>query len=191
MIFRPYKAIDCFERVLRLTRELPDACLELAVLYERRHRVDEAWALIEACLRADAEYHEAQLFQARLLRRLKDEAGAEALFRQLTVRAQAHPLVRAQAWAELAQFHDRREEFPAAFAAMTASKQILLQHEGQLHQESEPVLRQLGALAESLTPAHFQRWAQSRFTGSLPRTAVLASFPRSGTTLLEQLLDTH
>jgi hypothetical protein len=46
-------------------------------------------------------------------------------------------------------------------------------------------------LAESLTPDHFRRWlADSR---ALPtrKTAVLTSFPRSGTTLLEQMLDSH
>ena len=42
MIFRPEKAIQCFERVVAMTRQIPDAQLELAVLYERRHRVAEA-----------------------------------------------------------------------------------------------------------------------------------------------------
>ena len=36
MIFRPDKAITCFQRVLAMTKQIPDAQLELAVLYERR-----------------------------------------------------------------------------------------------------------------------------------------------------------
>ena len=103
MIFRPEKAIQCFERVLKLSRQIPDAQLELAVLYERRHRVAEAHALIEDCLRAAPDYLEAELFKARLLRRMKDAAGADALFRKLAANEQAHPLVRAQAWNEVAQ----------------------------------------------------------------------------------------
>src|SRR5215471_12698148 len=75
MIFRPEKAMNCFERVLAMTQEIPDACLELAVLYERRHRVEEAHALIGHCLRTDPGYLEAQLFKARLLRRRKDDAA--------------------------------------------------------------------------------------------------------------------
>src|SRR5262245_1246542 len=47
MIFRPEKAMECFERVLAVTQKIPDAHLELAVQYERRHRVEEAFALIE------------------------------------------------------------------------------------------------------------------------------------------------
>src|SRR5947209_449652 len=69
MIFRPDKAMECFQRVLAITKEIPDAYLELAILYERRHRVDEANSLIEDCLRTDPDYLEAHLFKARLLRR--------------------------------------------------------------------------------------------------------------------------
>src|SRR5579859_2760303 len=78
MIFRPDRAIECFERVIRLTKDNPDAFLELAVLYERRHRVDDAFALIEQCLRTAPDYLEAELFKARLLRRLKDAQAAES-----------------------------------------------------------------------------------------------------------------
>ena len=83
MIFRPDKAIQCFERVLAQSKRIPDAQLELAVLYERRHRVAEALTLIEDCLRAAPDYLEAELFKGRLLRRLKDAAGADGLFRKL------------------------------------------------------------------------------------------------------------
>ena len=107
MIFRPDKAIQCFERVLAQSRQIPDAQLELAVLYERRHRVTEALTLIEDCLRLAPDYLEAELFKARLLRRLKDAAGADALFRKLAENEQAHPQVRAQAWTGIANKQDQ------------------------------------------------------------------------------------
>jgi tetratricopeptide (TPR) repeat protein len=192
MIFRPDKAMHCFERVLAMTKKIPDAFLELAVLYERRHRLEEALALIEDCLRNDPDYLEAHLFKARLLRRMKDEAASESLLRKLADNEQAHPMVRAQAWAELAQMHDRREEYNQAMHAMLRCKELLLPHERAMRQESEAVLRHLRALAASLTPEHFQRWAQQS-AQQFPKknVAVLSSFPRSGTTLLEQVLDAH
>jgi len=191
MIFRPNKAMHCFERVLAMTKKIPDAFLELAVLYERRHRVDEAFTLIEDCLRSDPDYLEANLFKARLLRRINDEAGSESLFRKLAGNEQAHPMVRAQAWAELAQMHDRREEYNEAMRAMLQCKEILLRHESAMRQEADKVLRHLRGLAASLTPEHFQRWAQCARQFPAKNVAVLSSFPRSGTTLLEQVLDTH
>jgi len=191
MIFRPEKAIQCFERVVAMTRQIPDAQLELAVLYERRHRVAEAYSLIEECLRAEPDYLEAELFKARLLRRLKDRAGAEAIFRKLAESKEALPLVRAQAWAEIAQQRDREGDYDGAMAAMLECKGFLTPDEGPLRKESEALQLHLSRLAESLTPAHWQRWVDAGRTFPPKKMAVLASFPRSGTTLLEQVLDSH
>jgi tetratricopeptide (TPR) repeat protein len=191
MIFRPEKAIQCFERVVAMTRQIPDAQLELAVLYERRHRVAEAYSLIEECLHAEPDYLEAELFKARLLRRLKDRAGAEAIFQKLAESSDALPQVRAQAWAEIAQQRDREGDYDGAMTAMLECKGFLLPDEAALLKESEGLQLHLSKLAESLTPAHWQRWVDAGKAFPPQRMAVLASFPRSGTTLLEQVLDSH
>lgn len=191
MIFRPDKAMECFQRALARRKDIPDAYLELAILYERRHRVSEAHSLIEDCLRAAPDYLEAQLFKARLLRRLKEEAASEQLLWDLAGNDQAHPQVRAQAWAELAQAQDRKDDFEAAMQSMLQCKQILLTLEGPLRQESQTVLGHLRALANSLSADHFQRWREQGRAFPEQALAVLSGFPRSGTTLLEQLLDSH
>src|SRR5262245_37562431 len=191
MIFRPEKAIQCFERVLAKTRQVPDAQFELAVLYERRHRLSEALGLIEDCLRTDPDYREAELFKARLLRRMKDAAGADLLFRRLADDQTAHPQLRAQAWTEIAQGLDRAGDYDGAMDAMLKAKALLAVDEAPILQESETLQRHLRTLVESLTPAHFQRWAVEASRCPRQKMAVLASFPRSGTTLLEQVLDSH
>ena len=191
MIFRPERAMECFERVIRLTQRIPDVFLELAILYERRHRLDKAFELIEHCLRAAPDYLEAELFKARLLRRLKDETGSESLFRALATNEQSLPEVRAQAWAEIAQMQDRQCNYEAAMQAMVRSKELLLAKEGTLLQHADKVMGHLRALAESLVPAHFQRWREQGQDFGFKQLAVLAGFPRSGTTLLEQVLDSH
>ena len=191
MIFRPDKAIQCFQRVVAMTKGIPDAQLELAVLYERRHRVEEAYSLIEDCLRAEPDYLEAELFKARLLRRLKDTAGAEAIFRKLAASDDALPLVRAQAWTEIAQQRDREGDYDGAMAAMLECKGFLIPNEAALRKEADALQHHLSNLAESLTPAHWQRWVEAGKAFPLKKMVVLASFPRSGTTLLEQVLDSH
>src|SRR5205823_2142245 len=160
MIYRPEKAIECFQRALARSKDISDAHLELAVLYERRHRLDEALACIKECLRIKPDYHEAQLLKARLLRRLKDEAGSDAILRSLTTREQVHPLVRAQGWAEMAQACDRRGEYEQAMHAMLRCKELLREQEKPFLEESEQLQRILAALAGSLTPAHLRRWAE-------------------------------
>lgn len=191
MIFRPDKAIECFQRVIATTKEIPDAYLELAVLYERRHRVQEAFVLIEECLRGAPDYLEAELFKARLLRRSKQEPEAEMLFRTLAVNQHSQPELQAQAWAEIAQLHDRRGEYKLAMETMLRGKEVLRAREGLLYSNAETVMGHLRALVDSLTPAHFERWREQSHSLSRRNVAVLTGFPRSGTTLLEQVLDGH
>jgi len=191
MIFRPEKAMQSFERVLAQTRQIPDAQLELAVLYERRNRLAEARSLIEDCLRSAPDYWEAELFKARLLRRMGETEGAQAIFQKLADQFQAHPMVRAQAWNELAQQRDREGDYEQAMEALLKSKELLRADEKAFLAESEALQNHLRTLEDSITPNHFQRWAEAA-QGFLPRRqAVLASFPRSGTTLIEQVLDAH
>jgi hypothetical protein len=165
--------------------------LELAVLYERRHRVEEAYALIEDCLRGAPDYREAELFKARLLRRMKESAAADSLFRKLAEDETVHPLIRVQAWTEIAQKLDKDGDYDGALAAMLHGKSLLREGEAPLLNESEGLQAHLRSLAENLTHADFERWAEQ--ANSMPRKkmSVLASFPRSGTTLLEQVLDSH
>jgi len=191
MIFRPEKAIDCFQRALSLRRDIPDAHLELAVLYERRHRLAEAENCVEECLRCAPEYWEAKLMMARLLRRRKDESAAERMLRGLCTHQQVHPFVRAQAWAEIAQLLDHQSEFDPAMEAMLQCKAILREYEAPIRNESEMILGILREIAESMTLADLQRWTEAGRAFPARKVALLTSFPRSGTTLLEQLLDAH
>ena len=191
MIFRPNEAMECFQKVLKTTKDIPDAYLELAVLYERRHRLDEAHSLIEDCLRSAPDYLEARLFKARLLRRIGRATESDQLFKQLATNEQANPLVRAQALAEIAQKLDREEDYRGAMQAMLQCKQILRERETPVLHEAEVVMGQLKRLTDALTPAHFLRWSEVASGFEPVKAAVLASFPRSGTTLLEQVLDSH
>jgi tetratricopeptide (TPR) repeat protein len=191
MIFRPEKAFQCLQKALALNRAIPDASLELAVLFERRHRLDEAFACVEDCLRTAPDYLEALLIKARLLRRTKDEAGSESILRALTANADAHPFVRAQAWSEIAQMLDRQGQYDEAMQAMLKCKELLLPHEAVPRRESEGILRILGTLRDSVTAQHFRRWAEAGQAFPEQKVALLTSFPRSGTTLLEQVLDSH
>ena len=59
--------MDCFRRALAIGKHLTDARLELALLCERRHQLEEASSLIAECLRLDPAYHAAALIQARHL----------------------------------------------------------------------------------------------------------------------------
>ena len=191
MLFRPEKAIDCFQRAAALSPSIADTHLELAVLYERRHRLDDALASIEKCLAAQSDYPEAKLMQARLLRRKGEQSTADTILRTLANDEATHPLVRAQAWAEIAQTLDRQARYDEAMASMLRCKNFLRPVAAPFQQESAAIIRLLTAIVESVTPTHFARWREEAMVFRPHYVALLTSFPRSGTTLLEQVLDAH
>jgi tetratricopeptide (TPR) repeat protein len=178
MIFRPEKAIQCFERVNAISTKIPDTKLELAVLYERRHRVSEALDLMEQCLREAPDYLEAELFKARLLRRLKDSSSAAAIFRRLADDERAHPLVRAQAWNELATQLDREGDYGGAMSALLKSKEFVAKDEAPFLKESEALQNCLGSLAVGMTAERVEKWRADGKNFPEQKMAVLASFPR-------------
>jgi Flp pilus assembly protein TadD len=191
MIHRPQRALPLFERVVASTDAVPDAFLELALMYERTHRLEEAFALIERCLAATPDYLEPRLVQARLHRRLGRDGAAESVLRDLTRHPAADPTLRAQAWADLAEMHDRRGEFDAAMAAIRRCKSIQLGQDALVKRISDQLIQNFRGLVGAVTTDDFNRWRAAVAPETTRRVALLTGFPRSGTTLLEQVLDAH
>ena len=75
--------------------------------------------------------------------------------------------------------------------AMLTCKELLREREKPLLEESEHLQSILTALANSVTPTHLQRWTEAAQSFPRKKVALLTSFPRTGTTLLEQMLDSH
>ena len=193
MIHRPDRAIPLLERVVSLTDSIPDAFVELALLYERRHRLAEAADLIERCVRSSPAYPEPRLVRARLHRRLGEEDRAESILRSLTNRGDVDPVLRAQAWADLAETHDRRAEYDRAMDAIGRCKSVQLAGDAIVKRLSDHLISNFRGLIDQVTAGDFTRWGEelARPPCAQRRVALLAGFPRSGTTLLEQVLDAH
>lgn len=193
MIHREELAIQCFEQyVAGPGRRHADAHFELAVLYERRHRVADAEAAVARVLQLNSAYYEATLLQARLLRRRGETAQAQVLCRRLAENSKVHILSRAQAWAALADIADKEGDYEQAVILMARCKDIQIAHAQVFQRHSEVVLGNLQRFNESVTAEALHRWrAQQTELGPPARVAHLTSFPRSGTTLLENILDAH
>jgi tetratricopeptide (TPR) repeat protein len=192
MIFREERAIRCFEAYVSATGQRhADAHFELAVLYERRHRVAEAQAAIERVLALDAAYHEAWILQARLLRQSGRVDEATRWLQRLTRQPRAHAFARAQAWAALADIADKSGDFALAVSHMGRCKELQLAEAALPRRHSAAVLGWLRAFNESVNGDDLRRWQTAPPPSAPARLAQLTSFPRSGTTLLESILDAH
>lgn len=169
MIHREELAIECFEQyVAKSGRRHADAHFELAVLYERRHRVAEAEAALARVLKLNPAYYEASLLQARLLRRRGDVTQAKALYRRLAGHAQVHVISRAQSWAALADIADKEGDYEQAVELMARCKEIQIAHAQVFQRHSDIVLANLERFNSSVTSDDLRRWRDQSDLGPPP-----------------------
>jgi tetratricopeptide (TPR) repeat protein len=185
-----HEAAACFDRACALA-PTPKRRLDLADVLERLHQVERAADLARAAVADDPSQAAAWLLLARLRRRQGDMSGAEASLRRVLELSPDGPELAPEAWAELGLLLDQRGEYDAAWEAVGRGKRLQLARDAAERRTAEHVLARFARLVDDVTPDHFRRWhaAAARFP---PRPcALLTGFPRTGTTLLEQVLDAH
>ena len=170
----------------------PDTLLALAACMERARRFDEARSLIERAERGRPAVPQALLLKARIHRQEKEFASADATLANLIGRAPGSSEILVEAVGELALLRDRQGDYDAAFDVIGRAKAIHLGRCQAQRAASDHVTHRFATLVDSVTPDDFARWqADSPVPGGEPRPALLTGFPRSGTTLMEQVLDAH
>ena len=182
-------------RVMRVAVDrlaAPDAAMTntLAWTLERDNQVDAAREQVQRALAIDPSYGPA----ARLLAHLDKRAGEMSRAAQrLREHLRRHPS--GFDWGlnyELAGVLDRLGEHDAAWAALCEAKSQL-RDSAQIHlRDSHFIRRRQWELVQSITAADLRRWQAATSTlAPRKRIALLTGFPRSGTTLIEQIIESH
>lgn len=187
----PDRAIASYETAARLPGAGPPTWMELASLYERMHRLDEAEEMIERTVRSGYEMPPVALVRGRIQRRQKRVTEAEATFRTLIAQVNPDSTWACEAWSELALMKDAEGDWNGAIEAMDRCKCVQRAHEEPFWTASQKVHARMRALVAAVTRDDFRRWKAEAKSLAPMRTALLTGFPRSGTTLLEQMLDAH
>lgn len=168
----------------------PTTLIKLAEIYERLRRSEAAAVLIDRVLQSDATCAPALLVRARLMRQAGQFEEAEKLLQAFP--AHAEPAVRANAHYELGNILDRQGRYDEAMTAFFAAKNLLLQNAAPHIAELKIIRQRIQTLQTALTAETMQRWRAAAPKLNPPRRlALLGGHPRSGTTLLEQVLDSH
>jgi tetratricopeptide (TPR) repeat protein len=194
MISRPAQAIEHFEKAQQLNPQHADAAtdlIELAALYEREHRLEDARLAIDRALTVLPDRAEAVYRQALLRIRQQEVDVGRAQLQQLATRNDVSAQIRSDAWYEIGKLFDREGEFDAAMHAFQSAKTLLGLQAETFRKEREFLRRRHAAMLEQLTAEHWRRWHKAGETIDRRRIALLTGHPRSGTTLLEQVLDGH
>jgi Flp pilus assembly protein TadD len=188
------RARACFERAVQADPAAVHAQLSLAAWYERERRLDDAWNCVEACLTKHPRNPQALCLKALLLHRKKQNPEAEALLRDLIKGDSGDPNVKISSRHLLGTVLDQLGEYEEALRWICESKKLLTQtaNVARMEQDYDRADRHRRELLCALTPERMQRWrAQAPATPLPNRMVLLGGHPRSGTTLLEQILGAH
>ncbi|MFZ0825878.1 MAG: sulfotransferase [Verrucomicrobiia bacterium] len=179
-----------FQRALEQKDVTPETMVKLAELYERLRRLDDAAALIERALRANSACAPALLLRARLDRQAGRLETAEKLLRSFLTTADRESRVRG--WYELGGILDRQKRYDEAMAAFLEAKALVRPDAPPFAAQRQNARAGLRAFRAQLTRDKLQAWLDCGPTlQPSRRLALLCGHPRSGTTLLEQVLDSH
>jgi tetratricopeptide (TPR) repeat protein len=193
-IERPERAAECYRRALELSSDPARkviTLLELAKVCERRHRLDEALAAVQEALQLDPRNDYARLQHALLDARRGETARAEADLRSLAADATCPVPTRIEAGYELAQLLDKHQQYDAAFQALLATKPLLKPMARPFQLKNQGALMKTREILQMIDAAWIDRLRQKAQEDSPYRCAALTGHPRSGTTLVEQVLDGH
>ncbi len=198
-------ALDCYRKIVEIDPGNVRAHNDMAELLELAGRLDEATAHVQTALGLAPASYRARLNKARLQARRGEPAEAIALVRELLDETAADETVFFQGEAEyrdyaqvsaLKQFGALQAslgEYDAAFASLVSAnrKALDLEENRRLQPAGDALLEQLERLPDLLTEERMTQWASMERVDDLPDPVFLVGFPRSGTTLMEQILYAH
>jgi tetratricopeptide (TPR) repeat protein len=181
----------CFQRAIQEKDATPDVFVKLAEIFERGQRMDEAWSLVERALHRDPQFPFALFARAHLQHRAGKLDEAEQNLRSLLKLATSKE-IHVRAWYELGAILDRGGRYDEAMQAFLAAKSLVVSDAAPYLSQRKATMQRVSQMRQSITPAILRRWFDSGCElQPARRLALLGGHPRSGTTLLEQVLDSH
>ncbi|MDB6121720.1 MAG: Sulfotransferase [Pedosphaera sp.] len=174
-------------------RDAPaEVLVNLAELYERQHQLKTAAELIERAVQLNPACELALLARARMNRQVGQLEAAETLLRSILTKPNGDVWLRAQTWYELGAVLDRQSRYNEAMTVFLEAKALLRPNAGAATAALQEMQFRVKELERTVSEKVLQRWFQAGKELQPPRPlALLCGHPRSGTTLLEQVLDSH
>lgn len=174
------------ERLQRGSGNTARTWAEIAYLLEAQHRLADARAAVERALAIDPASADALLVQAKIDRRSGDLAAARRNYEAVLARAEM-----SEAANELGQLHDELGEADAAMAMFKRAKAAYGAQPDAKRSNPRAYLDLVRDIRAYIELADIAHWPSEVNGDERPAPIFFVGFPRSGTTLMEQMLASH
>lgn len=176
-----------FKRAVEGPAPMPDAWAQLANIQETENRLDEAAHSVASGLALAPQHPLLAIVEAKLLRRRKQPEVALDRLSALSP-ASLPPRLAVGYHHEMGLLHDQLGQTDPAFEHFVRANQAQFDDSAARSLDPENYLEAVAQLAEASLG---ETWRPTDVDADEPSPVFLVGFPRSGTTLLDQILDSH
>jgi tetratricopeptide (TPR) repeat protein len=184
---RLQEAIASYQEALALDPDDVSAMVNLAVVYESMSRLDEAEATLRRVFEKTPSHPLALVTRAKLLRRKGDVKAAIAMLESADGESELD--VATEMSFELGRLYDLDDAADKAFEQFTRGNRL---HRSMLGTaNTAPFLHEISVVTEFLARRDLKSALSAAGPSGEPPPVFLVGFPRSGTTLLDNVLSSH
>ncbi len=187
---QPEEAVQAYKQALAINPQQPLANRNLGLLYEQLHQLDEARRFAELTLEYAPQDVEAEILLAKLDAR--DKKGTEAAKRlQKLLAGELKPFHRSAINIELAKILDRIGQHDSVFDHLKAGKSGFRDLYHVTRENNLAYRRSIDQFSSVMSPDLVTSQRPDVLDNPALKLIFLVGFPRSGTTLTEQILEAH
>ena len=180
------------ERVLAGRGDHLGALLTLSQAQEKKHDYEEAFKTVTSALSVAADNDYTAILQGRLLRRLHRLEEANVVFSEVLLRSSLRPDLRQFAVHESAMTLDQLGRYEEAYNAFVQYGEIARSGPTVKRIDVEAWPREISAYRNVISPSFMEKLRGClAIDDSFDDPVFLVGFPRSGTTMTEQILAAH
>lgn len=184
------EAQRCYEKVIAVNANSADALANLGRMAEEAHHLDQAEDFAQRALNAVPGHLQARLTFARVLQRKGDPISAGISLEALLSLPSLPPKLRISAHGYLGECFDSQERFGEAFHQFEAANDLQFgMLDSSYGKTGYLVPHRVDQLTAFVEQQDFSSWSPGPACDRSP--VFLVGFPRSGTTLLDQVLSSH
>lgn len=181
-------SIEAHQKAVALAPDNADYSANLALMYEQSNRIEDAEHVAADKLKAHANHPLLLLICARCARRRKDYAEALSLLQKIPDDAQ--PQFKRAKLFEAGRVHDYRKESEEAYRCFVEGNRLTLEIWPSHTQEAMQFVKDWEQIRSYMNSKETLAWPSYPADAGQPRHVFLLGFMRSGTTLMDTILET-
>ena len=180
-----------YRRALEIRPDFPEAIGNLAILYELLNRLEEAESTATEGLLLWPNNALINVGMAKCEERKKQYQQAVDRLERVLASMRPDEIVANGIQYQLGRLYDRLGNSKRAFVHFNRGNQLTEQRIRLSPADKQAYSRVVDTLAKTFTPQWVDSWSAPAASGTEETPVFLVGFPRSGTTLLDVILDSH